>query len=1201
MAESQPEQGFPEPDPAATVIRPAVPSAAAPKEAITAAAASSEEEDAAPTIISRPNPSQNKAEQILGGNLRGRRLAHFELLEPVGVGGMAAVLRANDTQLDRIVALKILPPAMATDPENVRRFHQEARSAARLDHENVARVFFCGEDQGLHFIAFEFVEGENLRVILERHGSVPVADSVHYMLQLATGLAHAANRGVVHRDIKPSNIIITPNGRAKLVDMGLARSLGHQADGSLTQSGVTLGTFDYISPEQALEPRDADVRSDIYSLGCTFYHMLTGQPPVPEGTAARKLHHHQNVLPVDPRQLNPAVSDEVAAVLDRMMAKDPKDRYQRAEHLVQHLLQVANKLGNAPEGAGGVLFVDAPLPAQPRARPVLVAAASVGLLVGLIAVFGGSTSVEPPDVRLPPPSAPEILVAKGPASTDHERPPPTPISPTVATPQWQAVRNTRGLAEALRQPSPHIELAPGRYDLVNDLGTGDAPGLLFAGKELEIRAQNPDDRPVIRLGYKPMRDQPPPWAALTIVGGQVRLTGLRFIVDAAATDTMMAAILHREGGTLQLEQCEFSQVRAADESDHRRLTSILVAEAPATGKPPEISLSGCYLAGGEQGVFVTTAATVQLVNCACGPHAALVRFGSSSREADTNVGLRHCSALLDNNSTAFLFDEGAGGRVVASHCLFSAPAAATASENQAAVLLRQLSDSSRNIHFECQYPNAFHALPVYWMRAGRVVADTLERFRSEADLNGSDASAALAASPWQADRPLELLSKDPARAFLVNVKLPQVRQPDSPSLHILGVEDGPWGRMYKQKLPAIEELRPDLARKTKIVDPNVKESGLGVYPGITQAVADAQPGDTILLRFNGEQVIDPVRLERSSVDLTIRPHPGFTPVLLPGPGADPEAAVFRLFDGRLVLEDLEFRVRIKRNDYKGLSAVLLAGDGQCIFKRCVATLEGGKEMPVALVGMADPAAAMKMEPGTVRSVPQIQLDSCFVRGDGNLVGVRASRPFNLDVDESLVAIDGSFVEVESNPREPATRPAVQVSLKQTTAFLGESLFALHGNRDESKAQVGLVTTQVTQVTGCLFASARGNRSLIQIDGIDTDEQMKRFFSWGDGKQNVYSNFGSLIEQRPRGDSMSLPPYDKDKWAAFTTRDTEPQFTKVKFAGWPAGDRMLMGAAPELFKVTGELPRCGPTIDKLPRPAGERISPSSTTTTDTDRP
>src|SRR5215469_15001791 len=151
---------------------------------------SAEPTDDSPTVISKAPPDQRiKTEADFSGSLRGRRLAHFELIEPIGVGGMAAVLRARDTQLDRQVALKILPPEMACDSENVRRFHQEARSAARLDHENIARVFFCGEDQRLHFIAFEFVEGNNLRTVLEQRGRLPVTEAVHYMLQVAAGLA----------------------------------------------------------------------------------------------------------------------------------------------------------------------------------------------------------------------------------------------------------------------------------------------------------------------------------------------------------------------------------------------------------------------------------------------------------------------------------------------------------------------------------------------------------------------------------------------------------------------------------------------------------------------------------------------------------------------------------------------------------------------------------------------------------------------------------------------------------------------------------------------------------------------------------------------------------------------------------------------------------------------------------------------------
>ncbi len=148
-------------------------------------------------------------------------------------------------------------------------------------------------------------------------------------VQIAQGLAHAASCGVVHRDIKPSNIILTPDGTAKLVDMGLARNFFQQSSpaSELTQAGVTLGTFDYISPEQALDPRDADVRSDIYSLGCTLYHAITGQPPFSKGSALQKILQHQNDSVPDPRRWVPDLPESIVSVLNKMLAKDPKDRY----------------------------------------------------------------------------------------------------------------------------------------------------------------------------------------------------------------------------------------------------------------------------------------------------------------------------------------------------------------------------------------------------------------------------------------------------------------------------------------------------------------------------------------------------------------------------------------------------------------------------------------------------------------------------------------------------------------------------------------------------------------------------------------------------------------------------------------------------------------------------------------------------------
>lgn len=295
--------------------------------------------DMNPTIVPAPSHSRSKL-------LAGEKLGPYELLEFAGGGGMGAVFRARDPMLNRDVAVKVLSRDQATDEETLRRFRNEAQSAARLDHDNIARVYYVGEDQGLYFIVFEFVEGLNVRQLVEKNGPLPLEQAVSYILQVADALAHAATREVVHRDIKPSNILITAQGKAKLVDMGLARLHGIQQPGEdLTASGVTLGTFDYISPEQARDPRMADVRSDIYSLGCTFYFMLTGRPPFPEGTVLQKLLQHNSDDPIDPREYNPNLPEAVTNVLRKMLAKEPQRRYQSPSDLIADLLHLGEQVG----------------------------------------------------------------------------------------------------------------------------------------------------------------------------------------------------------------------------------------------------------------------------------------------------------------------------------------------------------------------------------------------------------------------------------------------------------------------------------------------------------------------------------------------------------------------------------------------------------------------------------------------------------------------------------------------------------------------------------------------------------------------------------------------------------------------------------------------------------------------------------------
>jgi serine/threonine protein kinase len=300
-----------------------------------------------PLMLQSPEQAFNPRE--LGQALEGRQLDHVVLEQFVGGGGMGAVFRAWDTSLYRTVAVKVLSTLQVGDVDSQRRFQTEARSAARLDHPNIARVHYVGEDGGIRYIVFEYIDGTNVRDLVHGNGPLPVAEALNYTLQVANALTHAWERDVVHRDIKPSNILITNDGLAKLVDMGLARL--EQVDGGEpdeTAAGVTLGTFDYISPEQARDPRDADMRSDIYSLGCTLFYMLTGRAPFSEAPALQKLLQHQSEAPPDVRELRPEVPDALAAVLDRMLAKRPEDRFANPTELAAALVGCIEQLGITP-------------------------------------------------------------------------------------------------------------------------------------------------------------------------------------------------------------------------------------------------------------------------------------------------------------------------------------------------------------------------------------------------------------------------------------------------------------------------------------------------------------------------------------------------------------------------------------------------------------------------------------------------------------------------------------------------------------------------------------------------------------------------------------------------------------------------------------------------------------------------------------
>jgi len=279
------------------------------------------------TVFRMPGAEEPKKDKLVG-----RTIGGYHILEKIGEGGIGTVYRARQLSLDREVAFKTLKPEFAANQSFVERLTREARAAAQLVHPNIVQTYDVGEDQGVHFIAMELVPGESLHDIIAREGRIDVKRAVDILKQAAFALQGAYHRKIVHRDIKPENLLIMEDGTVKISDFGLAKRI--ETDASLTQSGTIVGTPRYMPPEQA-EGQSIDCRSDIYSLGATIYHAVTGVPPFDAPTAMGVIVKHLNE-PLKPvRKLNPRVPPKVAAIIEKMMAKDPNNRYQTPSELLQ--------------------------------------------------------------------------------------------------------------------------------------------------------------------------------------------------------------------------------------------------------------------------------------------------------------------------------------------------------------------------------------------------------------------------------------------------------------------------------------------------------------------------------------------------------------------------------------------------------------------------------------------------------------------------------------------------------------------------------------------------------------------------------------------------------------------------------------------------------------------------------------------------
>jgi tetratricopeptide (TPR) repeat protein len=296
----------------------------------------------------------------------------YRVLKAIGQGGMGTVFLAEHRLMTRLVALKVLRPELMATLDLMDRFLQEVKAAASLNHPNIVTAFDAETVQGCHFLVMEYVPGTDLAAVVSQQGPLPVQLACEYVQQAAAGLQHAHEHGIVHRDVKPQNLMLSESGRVKILDFGLAQFRAEAAPAnSLTSAGELLGSMDYMSPEQAGDPRSADIRSDIYSLGCTLYFLLAGQPPFPAGSLLQKLKAHAEQLPPEIRSVRADAPPELSAVLCRMMSKDPGDRYQTP-------VEVASAL--APWG-GASQIQEHQMPERPLfARPAAVQAKVMAIL-----------------------------------------------------------------------------------------------------------------------------------------------------------------------------------------------------------------------------------------------------------------------------------------------------------------------------------------------------------------------------------------------------------------------------------------------------------------------------------------------------------------------------------------------------------------------------------------------------------------------------------------------------------------------------------------------------------------------------------------------------------------------------------------------------------------------------------------------------
>jgi serine/threonine-protein kinase len=424
-------------------------------------------------------------------------LGSYRLEHPLGSGGMSSVFLATHIETGLQVALKVLPRSLAKNETLLRRFLREAKIAEALEHPNIVAIYDRGTEQGRYYLALEHIAGGDLHEWVRQHGPLPVAMAVNVLRGVARGLAHAADQGLIHRDIKPANILLTTDGIPKVADLGLAVQM-EQEDERVTRDGTTVGTVDYMSPEQARDSRATSVRSDMYSLGCTIYHLLAGVPPFTGGTVPDKLRRHAQEAPPDLRALRPDVPPSLARIVRTLLAKRPEARYAGYPELIA-ALDAVRLDESSHDGPLYALIEDDDqdddvglVPDEPADRPPSATSGTFLLAdddddlqnVATGPPKGGTTVVAAEARRSPRPATdrpdsagPDISMAELAALDDND-------ADASARPRWGRGRSEPSsipIGGMTTLPAPRATAAPARGSSGRDLHESIVRGLMIGG------------------------------------------------------------------------------------------------------------------------------------------------------------------------------------------------------------------------------------------------------------------------------------------------------------------------------------------------------------------------------------------------------------------------------------------------------------------------------------------------------------------------------------------------------------------------------------------------------------------------------------------------------------------------------------------------------------------------------------------------